>query len=148
MSNSECRLERYFPSLLRKECPCMYVCAESWEVGQRRKCLTCVIECLWKTADRQMAGCTKHRRNGRKVSRHRPSFYKEKSPTQWKPKICLMNKVLYLFTVKRKERKMTTDTTGIRRVIRKYYEQLYAKNWIIWKKWIETCNLPRLTQVK
>lgn len=77
MSNSECRLERYFPSLLRKECPCMYVCAESWEVGQRRKCLTCVIECLWKTADRQMAGCTKHRRNGRKVSRHRPSFYKE-----------------------------------------------------------------------
>ena len=30
---------------------------------------------------------------------------------------------------------MTTDCTEIQRIIRDYYQQLYANKWTTWKKW-------------
>ena len=30
---------------------------------------------------------------------------------------------------------ITTDNTEIQRIIRDYYQQLYAKKWTMWKKW-------------
>ena len=30
---------------------------------------------------------------------------------------------------------ITTDNTEIQRIIREYYQQLYAIKWITWKKW-------------
>ena len=36
-----------------------------------------------------------------------------------------------------KEEKVT-DTKAIQRIVRKYYEQLYAKNWTTWMKWMNS----------
>lgn len=102
MSNAKSGVEGHLPSILSTECAYVYVCMECWEVGQRGKYLTCVIDCLWKTPDWQKAECTQHGRSSREASRHWPSSCKEKLPTQWESKIYQMNEVLHLFTIKRK----------------------------------------------
>ena len=37
---------------------------------------------------------------------------------------------------------ITTDTKDMQRILRKYYEQLYAGNWTTWMKW----KIPRKIQ--
>ena len=49
----------------------------------------------------------------------------------------------------RNEKEVTTDTTEIQRIVRNYYEQLYAKklnNLGKMDKFLETYNLPKLNQ--
>ena len=48
-----------------------------------------------------------------------------------------------------KEEKITTDTKEIRKIVRKYYEQQYAKkldNMDEIGKFLQTYNLPKLSQ--
>ena len=33
---------------------------------------------------------------------------------------------------------VTTDNAEIQSIIRDYYEQLYGKKWITWKKWTDS----------
>ena len=51
--------------------------------------------------------------------------------------------------VRNKRGEVTTDTTEIQRIVRNYYEQLYAKklgNLGEMDKFLETYNLPKLNQ--
>ena len=51
--------------------------------------------------------------------------------------------------IRNESREITTDTKEIRRIVRKYYEQLYANkldNLDEMDKFLETYNLPKLNQ--
>ena len=40
--------------------------------------------------------------------------------------------------IRNKKGAVTTDNAEIQSIIRDYYEQLYGKKWITWKKWTDS----------
>ena len=52
-------------------------------------------------------------------------------------------------TIRNERGEITTDTTEIQRIVRNYYEELYAKkceNLGEMEKFLEKCNLPKLNE--
>ena len=52
-------------------------------------------------------------------------------------------------TIRNERGEITTDTTEIQRIVRSYYEELYAKkceNLDEMDKFLEKCNLPKLNE--
>ena len=69
------------------------------------------------------------------------SWFFEKINKIDKPLARLINKKREKYQINKirnEKGEVTTDNAEIQRIIRDYYEQLYGKKWITWKKWTDS----------